>query len=90
MGPELSFLLAAKIKSSGTTTDVKSDFETFDKGIAVGGGYSLGNIETYIRFVKGFKGISEVIITDPLGNNDREEKVGSNNALQLGICWIFK
>jgi hypothetical protein len=88
LGPEFSFLLSAKGKTNGASTDVKNFYESFDKGIAGGASYNFfGKIDLYLLFVKGFKGISEVIVTDPLGNNDRKEKIGSNNVIQVGLSF---
>jgi len=88
-GPELAFLVKARANSGSNSMDIKNIYESFDKAVALGLGYSFGKFALDIRFVKGLNGLLSITTSDTYGNNYGTEKTGSNNTLQFGVHYTI-
>ena len=88
-GPEMGFKLSAKRKpNTSSWVDV---FEKFDVGIAAGSSFSISeNLGIDLRYIHGFKGLYKFEGRDannmPTGEVTR---VGRNQAIELGVFYIF-
>jgi hypothetical protein len=79
-GPQLGFLLSAKVKNNNTSVDVKDSFKSVDLGVGIGASYvhPPSNIGIDARYNFGLTDISE--------NSTRELK---NTGFQIGIFYLF-
>ncbi|MFT3934375.1 MAG: porin family protein [Chitinophagaceae bacterium] len=79
VGPQLGFLVTAKQKTSGTSTDVKQYFKSTDFSGVLGVGYlSSMNLGVDLRYNLGFTNIAK----------DANGSV-KNGVFQLGVFYLF-
>ena len=80
-GPQLGFLLSAKVKESGQTTDVKSASQSTDFSWAFGVGYKIPKINLGIdaRYNLGLTNVNK----DSSGGNIK------NSVFQFGLFYVF-
>lgn len=59
-GPQIGFLMSAKIKAEGESVDVKDEFNSTDFGLNVGVGYDITeNIGVGLRYTAGLSNIAK-------------------------------
>jgi hypothetical protein len=79
-GPQLGFLLSAKAKSEGNSTDVKDNFNSIDLSLPIGVGYiSPSGFGVDARYAFGLSNVNE---------NDDSEIM--NSGFQLGVFYQFQ
>jgi Outer membrane protein beta-barrel domain len=79
-GPQLGFLLSAKAKSDGNSTDVKDNFNSIDLSIPIGVGYILPSVLGFdARYNFGLSNVNE----------DDDSEI-MNSGFQLGIFYQFQ
>ena len=95
-GPELGYLLSAKVKSDSETRDVRSFHKNeFDLGLSLGLGYAFAEkLMVEVRYTRGFSstiGDVDVALTDengaPIGTASPESQ---NRTLQLSVAYRLK
>ena len=80
-GPELSFLVSAKVKADGNSADFKDFVNGFDFGVGLGAGYDFtANFGANIRYVAG--------VTDIVKDNEGDD-ASRNGVFQLGLTYKF-
>ena len=80
-GPEMSFLVSAKVKADGESADFKDFVNGFDFGVGLGAGYDFTpNFGANIRYVAG--------VTDIVKDNDGADS-SRNGVFQLGLTYKF-
>jgi hypothetical protein len=80
IGPQIGFLLSAKDKVSGTSTDVKQYFNSTNISIVFGAGYlSSMNIGADIRYNLGVANIAKDAGSDKL----------RTGVIQIGVFYLF-
>jgi len=90
VGPEFSFLLKANSIFDGEDHDVSDNFRKFDSGIAGGIACSFtSQIGAEFRYSHGFQDLSDVILTDALGNEIGRSRVGGNRVFQFSLFYLF-
>jgi Outer membrane protein beta-barrel domain len=78
-GPQIGFLLAAKLKSDGNTSDIKDGFKTLDFAWAFGAGYKFTEKASVgVRFNLGLANVID----------DNDAKV-RNSVFQIGIAYTI-
>jgi hypothetical protein len=82
-GPQLGFLLSANVKSGGTSTDVKSSYQSKDFSWAFGLGYFLNpvNIGIDARYNLGLTNLNK-------GGTGATGTV-KNSVFQVGVFYLF-
>jgi hypothetical protein len=90
IGPELSFLINARAKSGSNSNDIKRYYETFDLGAVIGGKYHFNKFGLGLRYVRGLIKITELTVTDQLGNIISQGKAGNNNVIQISLFYNLK
>ena len=80
-GPQLGFLLSAKDKFDGTTTDIKDQFETTDFSWAFGLGYKFTSMGLGIdaRYNLGLTNLAK----------DSGDETIKNSVFQFGLFYMF-
>jgi Outer membrane protein beta-barrel domain len=83
LGPQLGFLLSAKVKSGGTTTDVKSSYQSTDFSGVFGLGYLMSSVNLGIdaRYNLGFTNLEK---TGTGGTGTVK-----NGVIQIGVFYLF-
>ncbi len=94
LGPEIGYLLNARIKNKNVNNDLNKlfDLNDFDLGIALGVDYQLENgIGFGVRYIHGITKAedSKVRFTDPSGINLSSDNYWKNRTLQLYISYAF-
>ena len=89
-GIEPAFLLSAYVRENGDANDVNEYYETFDFGLVIGTEYYFNQIGFGFQYVRGLTDLTELTITDPLGGNERREKVGNNNVFQASFIYKIR
>ena len=81
-GPQIGFLLSAKIKTNDETVDMKDEFESTDFGLGLGAGYKMENGLFFdARYVLGLSNIAKEMPSD---------EYVKNNVLQFSVGYKFK
>ena len=79
-GPQVGFLMSAKLSASGNSTDVKEDFNSTDFGFNLGAGYDFTeNISAGVRYTLGLSNIAK---------NNGNDKIRNNN-FALALAYKF-
>src|SRR5664279_2487984 len=81
-GPQLGFLLAASVKSGGTSQDVKSSYKSTDFSWAFGLGYMIPSISAGID-ARYNLGLSNIAATEVNGYSVK------NSVFQVGLFYLF-
>lgn len=90
LGPEFNFLSSANSRFDGRDHDVAENFEKFDMAVDLGLAYKIKyGLGIEIRYSYGFIGLTDVLLTDPLGNEIGIGKAGNNSVFQLGVFYKF-
>jgi Outer membrane protein beta-barrel domain len=81
-GPQAGFLLSAKVKSGGTSIDVKDQVQSFDFSWALGLGYKLhdSGLGFDVRYNLG--------LTNTIKNPDNGSSA-KNGVFQIGLFYMF-
>ena len=70
-GPQIGFLMSAKLSASGNSTDVKENFNSTDFGFNLGAGYDFTeNISVGVRYTLGLSNIAKDNGNDKIRNNN--------------------
>jgi hypothetical protein len=78
-GPQIGFLLNAKLKSDGTSVDVKENFNTIDLSLPIGVGYvTPSGFGIDARYAIGLTDI-----------NDNGNSKTKNGGFQIGVFYLF-
>lgn len=81
VGPQIGYLLSAKSKSDGETTDEKDSFKSTEVSGVIGAGYTLTNGFGFdARYQMGLSNISK---------ESGEDATVKNNAFMVGIHYFF-
>lgn len=85
LGPQIGFLMSAKVKANGNSLDVKENFKGIDFGLGLGAGYRLDNgLNFGARYNIGLSNIADTSkSTIP---NDTELK---NGVFQISVGYFF-
>lgn len=79
-GPQIGFLMSAKLKDSNESLDVKDGFNTFDFGLNVGAGYNV--TENIIVDARYNFGLSNIL-------KDSDGVSQKNSVIQLSVGYKF-
>ncbi len=80
LGPQIGFLMSAKVSSDGNDVDVKDQYKSIDAGLAVGLGYKL---DSGIFFdARYYLGMTQLADTD----QDVDVK---NSVIQISVGYMF-
>jgi hypothetical protein len=81
IGPQLGFLMSAKVKSGGVSADVKSAYQSTDVSGVLGIGYLIKSVNVGIdaRYNLGFTNIAK---------DSGDEKL-KNSVFQVGLFYVF-
>lgn len=83
VGPQVGFLLSAKVKGDDADEDVKDDLESIDFGLGFGAAYKLdAGLFFDARYVLG---LSNTWTTDIIG-----DETAKNNVFQFSIGYMFQ
>lgn len=70
-GPQIGFLLSAKVKADGDSADVKDSFESTDFGVNLGAGFDFTeNLSAGIRYTVGISNIAKDSGNDKVHNSN--------------------
>jgi len=89
LGPEIGYLLSAKSKVDGGTTDLTDLYEELDLGADLGLAYTFKKLAIDLRYNYGIKELLNSVQTDQNGNPIGVETFGSNRVLQFSLCYFF-
>jgi hypothetical protein len=90
-GPEFNILTKAMSKFDNARHDITKNYNTFEFGAGIGLTYiEVKGFGLELRYSYGISNLSNVILTDLLGNEIMKTGIGHNHTLQLGIIYIFK
>ena len=89
LGPEIGYLLTAKSKVDGGTTDLTDLYEEFDVGADLGLAYTFKKLAIDLRYNYGIKELLSKVETDQNGNPIGVESFASNRVLQFSLSYFF-
>jgi opacity protein-like surface antigen len=70
-GPQVGFLMSAKLKADGDSVDNKDEYNTTDFGLNLGAGYDFTeNISAGVRYTLGLSNIAKDSGSDKVMNNN--------------------
>ncbi len=83
VGPQVGFLISAKVKGDDEDDDIKDDLESIDFGLGFGAAYKLeSGLFFDARYVLG---LSNTWTTDIIG-----DETAKNNVIQVSIGYMFQ